>query len=143
MSTGSAKQADGPVYDRLVNMIFHGRFAPGDKLVEEELAAALGVSRVPIRETLAKLVGQGLLVGGSRGQGVRMREYGIEEVRQLYEYREPLEGIAAAAAARRATSSDLTRMEIICQQAEREIDDPLFVELARVGLSLPSCAGRG
>lgn len=113
---------DAPVYDRVVSMIFHGRFSPGDKLVEEQLATELGVSRVPIRETLAKLVGQGLLVGGNPGQGVRMREYGIEEVRQLYEYREALEGVAAAAAARHATSTDLTRMEIICSQTNGEID---------------------
>ena len=121
-TTTPRRRNDAPVYDRVVKMIFHGRYAPGDKLVEEQLATELGVSRVPIRETLSKLVGQGLLVGGNRGQGVRMRRYGMEEVRQLYEYREPLEGVAAAAAARRATSTDLTQMEMICDQAQGEID---------------------
>jgi DNA-binding GntR family transcriptional regulator len=123
MNTTSMKAKSNAIYDRVVDMIFCGRFAPGAKLVEEELASALGVSRVPVRETLAKLVGQGLLVGGGKGQGVRLREYTVEEVRQLYEYREALEGVAAAAAARGATATDLTRMEIICEQAEKEIAD--------------------
>lgn len=123
MSTTPSRAKPNALYDRVVEMVFCGRFAPGAKVVEEELASALGVSRVPVRETLAKLVGQGLLVGGGRGQGVRLREYTVEEVRQLYEYREALEGVAAAAAARVATATDLTRMEIICEQAEKEIAD--------------------
>ena len=97
------KAKSNAIYDRVVDMIFCGRFAPGAKLVEEELAAALGVSRVPVRETLAKLVGQGLLGGGGKGQGVA-REYTVEEVRQ-YEYREALEG-RRAAAERGATATD-------------------------------------
>lgn len=121
MGTTPTARKPHALYDQIVDMVFCGRFAPGAKLVEEELASALGVSRVPVRETLAKLVGQGLLVGGGKGQGVRLREYTVEEVRQLYEYREALEGIAAAAAARVGTATDLTRLEIICEQAEREI----------------------
>jgi DNA-binding GntR family transcriptional regulator len=115
------KPRPAEVYDRLLEMIFDGRFAPGAKLIEESLAAELGVSRVPVRETLAKLVGQGVLIGGGRGQGVRMRDYSIEDVRQLYEYREVLEGVAAAAAARMATTTDIARLEIIRDQAEGDL----------------------
>ena len=118
MSTAKSSET----YKRLLAMISSGRFAPGVKLAEETLAADLGVSRAPVRETLRKLVGQGLLVGGSKGQGVRMREYSIEDIRQLYEYREVLEGVAAASAAQRATEADLTRLEILCDQQAAELE---------------------
>ncbi len=118
----SPKPAD--TYDRIVQMIGSGRFPPGTQLTEEGIAADLGVSRAPVRQTLAKLVGQGVLVGGGRGQGVRMREYTADETRQLYEYREALEGIAAFAAARLATPIDLARMESICAAEGAELPEP-------------------
>lgn len=117
-----AKPAD--TYQRVVRMIGEGRFPPGSQLTEEGIAAELGVSRAPVRQTLAKLVGQGVLVGGGRGQGVRMREYSAEETRQLYEFREALEGVAAAAAARLATPIDLARMESICAAETAELPKP-------------------
>jgi DNA-binding GntR family transcriptional regulator len=110
------------VYQGVVDLVFHGDHAPGARLVEENLAAKLGVSRAPVRETLAKLVGQGVLVRGRKGEGVRVRGYSPEDVRQLYEYREVLEGVAARAAAQLATSTDITRMEVICREAEKELE---------------------
>jgi DNA-binding GntR family transcriptional regulator len=92
--------------------------APSSKVIEKRLAEQLGVSRVPIRETLGKLAGQGLLVGEASGQGVRLRQYTAEEIRQLYELRELLEGGASAAAARAATDLDIRRMQMICEQSE-------------------------
>ncbi len=118
----SGKPAD--TYDRVLEMIGTGKFLPGAQLTEEGIAADLGVSRAPVRQALAKLVGQGVLVGGGRGQGVRMREYTAEEARQLYEYREALEGIAASAAARQATPIDLARLESICAAEAAELPEP-------------------
>ena len=109
------------VYERVIDYIFSGDFPPGCKVIEQDLADELGVSRIPIREALGKMVGQGLLVGEQGGRGVRMRKYVMEEIRQLYEARGVLEGGAARAAARAATDADIARLEIICKQAETEI----------------------
>ena len=109
------------VYDRVIEYLFSGDKPPGSKVVEQELADELGVSRIPIRESLGKLVGQGLLVGEKGGRGVRMREYSIEEIRQLYEARGTIEGGIARAATRAATETDIARLQIICEQAESEI----------------------
>ena len=110
---------DGSLYDRVVHHIFFsGEMAPRSKVIEKRLAEQLGVSRIPIRETLGKLTGQGLLVGEESGQGVRVRQYTPEEIRQLYELRELLEGGASAAAARAATDLDIRRMQMICEQSE-------------------------
>lgn len=109
------------VYDRLVKFVFSGQVAPGTKLVERDLARKLGVSRIPVRESLAKLVAQGLLVGGEKWQGARVRNYTHDELRQLYEYREMLEGGAARAAARAVTDADVARLDEICDQAQSEV----------------------
>jgi DNA-binding GntR family transcriptional regulator len=53
-----------------------------------------------------------------------MREYTADETRQLYEYREALEGIAAAAAARLATPIDFARLESICAAEAAELPEP-------------------
>lgn len=50
-----------------------------------------------------------------------MRQYTTEEIRQMYEARELLEGGAARAAARAATDADITRLQMILQQAESEV----------------------
>lgn len=114
-------QDNTTTYESIVQKVFSGQYVPGDRLIERNLAKELGVSRVPVRESLAKMVAQGVLVAGENGRGVRMREYSEEEIRQLYEFREVLEGSVAAAAAKAATKSDLTRMEMICEQMEAEV----------------------
>lgn len=109
------------VYDRLIKLVFSGQFAPGDKLVERDLAQELGVSRIPVRESLSKMVAQGLLLGGEKWQGVRMRTYTPEEIHELYDYRELLEGGAARVAATAATETDLARLHAICEQGQAEV----------------------
>jgi DNA-binding GntR family transcriptional regulator len=116
----SASQSSPTVYDRILRKVFSGETPPGSKLVERQLAAELGVSRVPVRETLTKLVAQGVLVGGP-GQGVRVRRYSTDEVCQLYQFREMIEGGTARAAANAASESDLVRLEMICQQMREEV----------------------
>lgn len=110
------------IYESVAQAVFSGRFAPGDRLVEQGLADELGVSRIPVREALGKMVAQGVLVGGKKHQGVWMREYSPEEIRQLYEFRGLLEAGVAGAAAEMATKSDIMHLEIICEQMEADID---------------------
>ena len=109
------------VYQRLLKWVFSGNVTPGAKLVERSLASELGVSRIPVRESVREMVAQGLLVGGEKWEGVRTRHYDPEEIRQLTEFREIFEGGAAGAAARHATDVDLARMEMICREADAEV----------------------
>lgn len=119
-------------YHRIVDLFFSAKIQPGTKLVERTLATELGVSRIPVREALAKMVAEGILIGGQKGQGVRLRNYSIEEVHELYEYREMLEGGAARAAAKRATEMDLAKLALLCEQAETEIGSDGSVRWAEI-----------
>jgi DNA-binding GntR family transcriptional regulator len=106
------------VYDRVVHHLLRsGDIRPGDRVVETQLAARLGVSRIPVRESLGRLRGQGLLVSDGRGRGLRMRHYALGEIAQFYDYREMLEGGAARAAASVATQDDIARLEEIHERA--------------------------
>ena len=84
------------VYDSLRDAIWEGRFAHGERLREEEIASALGVSRTPVREALQRLQQRGLLVIGP-GRGLMVAQLSKQQVFELYAMREILEGSAAAA----------------------------------------------
>jgi DNA-binding GntR family transcriptional regulator len=80
--------------------IIHLRLAPGSALGEAQLSERIGVSRTPVREALALLKGEGLVVDtGSRT--LRVAPMTSREVRALFELREALETQAARLAASR------------------------------------------
>lgn len=114
---------ESSVYQRLREWLFSGNVAPGTKLTERKLAREFGVSHIPVREALRLMVGQGLLVGGRKGEGVRTRTYTPEEIQRLSEFREILECGAARSAAANATETDLTRLEMICDEFEAAISE--------------------
>lgn len=111
VSPAKSPQGDDTVYERIVQHLFgSGAVQPGDRVVETRLAAQLGVSRIPVREALGRLQGQGLLVTDGPGRGLRLRHYSLDDIAQFYAYREILEGGAARAAARMASAEDIERL---------------------------------
>ncbi|WP_328856209.1 GntR family transcriptional regulator [Williamsia herbipolensis] len=75
---------------RVRNSILGGTLSPGEKLVEEQLCGALGISRAPLREALRLLAQQGLVVQTPR-KGTRVAEWSPTDIRQLFELRHVLE----------------------------------------------------
>lgn len=99
-------------YDRLIAQIRSGALKPGDRLVETELAAMLGISRTPIREAIRQLESDGLVTHLPR-TGATVRRLDYAEITELYEMRAVLEGTAARFAARAASEIELSEMEAI------------------------------
>ena len=102
------------VYERLRQAIVEGSIRPNERLIEADLAASLDVSRTPVRESMLRLAGDGLIVAHKRGWIVR--EHSAEEIREVYEVRAGLEGFAARLAAERATDAELARISAIHQE---------------------------
>ena len=75
-----------------------GRYAPGQRLVEADLTAELGVSRGPLREALGRLAAEGVLELEPY-RGAVVRRLTREDVEDLFSVREVLEGEAARLAA--------------------------------------------
>ncbi|WP_114855651.1 GntR family transcriptional regulator [Brachybacterium sp. YJGR34] len=94
---------------RLRDEILDGVRAPGGRLVERELAEELGVSRVPVRDALKELAGEGLVTLRPRTWAV-VHEFTAREAQDVAEAREALETTAFALAARRRTPEGLDRL---------------------------------
>jgi DNA-binding GntR family transcriptional regulator len=81
------------VREELVNWLSDGRLPPGQRLEEERLSRALGVSRTPLREALSSLARDGL-VEAVPHRGFRVPRLSAERVRDLYPILGSLEGLA-------------------------------------------------
>ena len=86
------------VRDEMLSLILTGGLAPGQRINEPDVAARLGVSRVPVREALRELESSGL-VAARKHLGVFVRVMSEKEVSDLYELRGVLDGHVGAKAA--------------------------------------------
>ena len=93
-------------YKELKRIILDHEIPQGGKLKEAELAAALGISRTPVREAINRLEREGLVeIFPQRGAFVvRFTE---KDIYELFLIRENLEGLAAYLAAENMTEKDL------------------------------------
>ncbi|MFJ9823098.1 GntR family transcriptional regulator [Streptomyces sp. NPDC101160] len=94
------------VCEGLRDRIITGRLKPGDRLVEREVAEEFGVSRVPVREAIRILIGEGFLQAVSQRRIV-VREMTRQDVENLFDMREALEVLAVRRAAERRTDAEL------------------------------------
>ena len=92
-------------YTLILESIEAGTYKPGDRLVESELADAMGVSRTPVREALQRLETQGMLSRDGRSLIVASLDH--NQLAELYMVRAELEGLAARLAARHATDEEI------------------------------------
>lgn len=82
----------------MLSMILKGVLVPGQRINEPDVAARLGVSRVPVREALRELESSGLVVARKHA-GVFVRQLDAPEIRDLYQMRSLLDGFAGRQAA--------------------------------------------
>jgi DNA-binding GntR family transcriptional regulator len=98
------------VTDRIRAAILDGVLSAGEKIGEAELSRMLSVSRGPVREALARLEQEGLVVSEWH-RGSTVVEFTRSDVRQLSTLRLALEQLAVREACREATSQDLRHLQ--------------------------------
>ena len=86
------------IYMDLRRRLQRGEIAPDERLVDVEIAARYGISRMPAREALLRLANEGYLIGTTRGFAIP--RLSAEDIRDIFEIRKLLEPQAAANAAR-------------------------------------------
>ena len=86
--------------DALREAILIGRYRAGERLVQDDLAEAFGVSRIPLREALRRLEGEGLVII-SPNRGAIVRPLAPKDIVDLYDLRVALETLAVRRAAER------------------------------------------
>lgn len=97
-------------FDRLESAIMEGELAPGARLSESGLARRFGISRGPLREAIGQLEGR-KLVTRETNLGARVVALSPEDLMDLMDVRESLEGMACRLAASRISRADLGRLE--------------------------------
>ena len=100
------KTAQEAVLSELRRMLVTGELAPGEPLRQEALAETLGVSRVPVREALKVLEGEGAVVHEPH-KGYVVAELSVDDLVEVYRLREILEAEAIRVAVPRLTAADL------------------------------------
>ncbi len=104
-------------YEALRVSILSGELAPGDRLIETQLAQGLQVSRTPLREALRQLQREGLVTADISG-GLRVTTISADDAIQLYDCRLALEQLSVAEACRNASDAQLQRLAEFVNKAE-------------------------
>ena len=98
------------VFNTLRQAILKGELAPGERLMEIQLAEKLGVSRTPIREAIRKLELEGLVLMIPR-KGAEVAKISEKSLRDVLEVRRSLEELAIELACQRMTEEDIKELE--------------------------------
>jgi DNA-binding GntR family transcriptional regulator len=101
---------DHKIYREMRSMIFGRQLKHGEKIYQEKLAEALGVSRTPVVSALKKLEQERLITAVPR-RGFYVRRFSQEEMIRIFELREVLEGLAARRAAQRVTENQIRKLQ--------------------------------
>ena len=98
------------VHDVLVDMLMNHSLGPGARMNIDALGRTLGVSPTPIREALARMEAEALVVKEPRRGYTVAPLIGLEDLRSMIDFRLLIEPAAAAAAARNASADQATQL---------------------------------
>ena len=99
------------VHTRMVDAIAEGVLAPGERLAQEQVAERLNVSRQPVSHALQLLKRQGLAVEHGR-RGLSVAPFDPNRMRDLYQLRAVIDGLACRLAAERVAHGEAPALEI-------------------------------
>lgn len=111
----TTESASDVAYAHIRDLILSGDIRPNHRLVEEEIAAQVGVSRTPVREALLRLRQEGLVV---QRKGWIVRDHDASEVLEFLEARAALEGETARLAATRILPDTLAELASLLTEME-------------------------
>ena len=119
------------VYESLRKSILHGKLKAGQRLIEEQLANQVGISRTPVREAFHKLERDELVTRLPKG-GFAVREFTKEDVEEIFGIRSALESYASYLATLHITPEKIAALEKKVEEAEDALesgDDEKLVQL--------------
>lgn len=127
-----AKSARTVAYEVLQRGIASGQYPPGSWLREEDVAAAAGVSRTPVREALHRLQAEGL-VEILRHRGAMVVGWTSHDLDDIYDLRALLEGYGVRRAAQCRDDIDFVALRAMCAEMERLLPDADEQDLQHIG----------
>jgi len=116
------------VFENLKSAIVKGDLSPGDRLIENQLAESLGISRTPVREAIHKLEREGFL-RKKPGGGFSVIGLSRDDVIETFGIRSVLESYAASLAAQKHGKQNLKPLERKIDVFQKRLDSSDFDSL--------------
>lgn len=124
--SGGYRSVGAMVYDILRDAILTGTLAPGQKLRQETLADAIGVSRVPVRSALIQLEADGLIEVHDR-RGATVKTLSRSQAEEIYALRTVLETYALRNSMLTMTEDRLAKLREYAEVSDSESEGAEFV----------------
>lgn len=118
------------VYEELKMQILTGAIVPGTRMMEVELAKEIGVSRTPIREAIRKLEKEGLVTIEPR-RGAYASQISTQDMVEILEVRQNMEGLAAFFAASRMSDDQMTELKEVSKLYNKAVHDGDMEEMIK------------
>lgn len=106
--------------------ILKGDFKPGERLKQADLADAMGVSRMPIREAFQKLEAEGLIKLEPH-KGAVVKSIHVGDIEEIYALRAELEKMAVYQSIEHLTDEDIKQLTVLVEQMELSEDVDEFI----------------
>lgn len=115
------------VYDYISKQITLGNIRPDDRITEQSLSEATGLSRTPIREALLNLSAQRILEH-TPNKGFKLLNYSLEDLQEVYEIIGVLDGKSAELAAPLLNDEDYAIMQFHIDSMTSAIENGLYIK---------------
>ena len=116
------------VYEAILGWIEDGKYGKDARLIQEEIAETLGVSRQPVQQALLLLRNMGVLINAP-GRGLMVAPLEKAKVRDMYEIRASLDALASGMAAERGAERARTEGKAIIDRGWKAVESKVISEL--------------
>jgi DNA-binding GntR family transcriptional regulator len=123
------------VHRAILADIAGGRLPPGERIIQEQLAQELGVSRQPVQQALTLLRKEGVL-SDAPGRGLQVAPLNLEHVRHMYEVRAVIEGLAFRNAAKNNATEVARRSPALIRAGRKAVAAQSFAAMIAADMAL-------
>ncbi len=116
------------VHHAVLSDIASGQLRPGERIIQEQLAQQLGISRQPVQQALTLLRKEGVLIDAP-GRGLQVAPLDLEHVRHMYEVRAVIEGLAFRMAAERHTPQAATQGAALVRAGRQAVAQQSYADM--------------
>ena len=123
------------VHKAILAEIASGRLRPGGRIIQEQLAQELGVSRQPVQQALTLLRKEGVL-SDAPGRGLQVAPLDLDHVRHMYEVRAVIEGLAFRSAAKSNATEVARRAPALIRAGRKAVAAQSFTDMIAADMAL-------
>jgi len=124
----TAETLPSKIYRILREAIIKGQLQPGERLVQDELAKTLNVSRMPIREAIKQLAAEGYVTVEPH-KGAIVKQFTIHELEEIYFLRAKFEPMAAAESLKSMSPQLVTQLRELNEKMKKTDDTDEYIQL--------------